>query len=112
MKVLKGCSLALFSFILFLLLTVFGLAFTVNQVALSPTVVNGIIRDTNFADIARMTFESVTSGQTAESLQNQQAIIDTIDSIQSVVKEKLYIAVPDTYDYLLGGSRTPTSRWF
>ncbi len=110
MKVFKGCGLALLCFILFLLLTVFGFAFTINQVALSPGVVNGIIRDIDFADLARMTLEKDTSGQTAASLEMQNAIIDTIDSIQPVVKEKLYIAVHDTYDYLLGGSSSPNLK--
>jgi len=36
MKILKGIALTLLSFILFVSLCVFGIAYTVNQVALNP----------------------------------------------------------------------------
>ncbi|MDD5190520.1 MAG: hypothetical protein PHE50_05705 [Dehalococcoidales bacterium] len=110
MKVLKGCSIALLSFILFFLLTTFGLAFTVNQVALSPSVVNGIIRDIDFAEVARAAFAESDSPKDQQTLDMEKAVVDTLESVQPVVKEKLYIAVHDTYDYLLGGSKTPNLK--
>ena len=110
MKVLKGCALALLGFILFLLLTVFGLTYTINQVALSPGVVNGIINDIDFAELARMTINQDNAGTTEVELEMQSTVIDTIDSIQPVIKEKLNIAVDGAYNYLLGGSQTPNLK--
>jgi len=110
MKVLKGCSLALVGFLLFLFLSVFGVVYTVHQTALSPAVVNGIIRDVDFAEIAQEVFEADSSGQTAAEQEMQTAVIDTIVSIQPVVKEKLYIAVEDIYAYLLGDSSVPNFK--
>ena len=45
MKVLKGCALVFLSLILFLLLCIFGIAFTVNQVALNPHTIEKILND-------------------------------------------------------------------
>jgi len=77
---------------------------------LSPAVVNGIIRDVDFAEIAQEVFRTDSSGQTTEEQEMQAAVIDTIVSIQPVVKEKLYIAVEDTYAYLLGESSVPNFK--
>ena len=107
MKVLKIFSLILLSLILFLLLTVFGFAFTVNQVALNPNAINSIIRDIDIAGIARTEFEQNQSEQSAESKEIEDTVLKTIVDIQPLIKEKLHIAIDDTYAYLLGKNKTP-----
>lgn len=109
MKALKMCALILLSLILFLLLNIFGLAFSVHQVALDPGVVNKIIKEVDFAEIARLILDE-QQGKTYTSPVMQDNIIDTITNFQPVLKEKLKIAVDDSYDYLLGGKRTPNLR--
>jgi hypothetical protein len=101
MKILKGITLGLLSFLLFILLSVFGIVFTVHQVALNPNFITGVINDIDFTEIARETINQEQSGEPLpEDLKN--AIINTIDSIQPVIKNRMAVAIKETYGYMQG----------
>jgi len=106
MKVLKILSLVLLSLILFLLLTTFGFAFTVNQVALNPKAVKGIIKDIDIAALVRSAFEENQTEQSVESLEIQDSVLKTIGDIQPLIKDKLYNTIDNTYAYLMGKNKT------
>ena len=108
MNVLKGIALGIICFLLFLLLTIFGIAYTVHQIALSPAFVTGVINDIDFAQVARETMDRQQQkegeGPPPELV---NAIIDSLEKIQPVLKEKINIAVRQTYDYMLGKTNAP-----
>ena len=61
MKFLKGCALVLLSIILFLMLVIFGVAYTVNQVVLSPHNIEKVLNDINFTQVIQDTINKQTS---------------------------------------------------
>lgn len=107
MKVLKGIALGILCFLLFILLTVFGFAYTAHQIALSPAFINSVIDDIDFAQVARevMTQQQSNGGGPSPELVN--AVVDSLDKAQPVIKQNINIAVRDTYDYLLGKANAP-----
>jgi hypothetical protein len=106
MGFLKGLALGLLSFILFILLTVFGVAFTVNQIALNPNFINSVINDIDFSEIARESIPKQPQGE-GPPPELVDAIIVAVDKIEPVLKEKLNLAVKDTYAYVLGKTSAP-----
>ena len=104
MKALKYGGLVFLCFLLFLSLSIFGLIFTANQIIMSPSVVNSIVRDIDMAELVRDNFKRDPGDQTPEM---QAAIIETINNIQPVIKQNLLIAVRDGYDYIHGRSNVP-----
>ncbi|HEX9897161.1 MAG TPA: hypothetical protein VGA85_05845 [Dehalococcoidales bacterium] len=105
---MKIFGIVILSFLLFILLTIFGFVFSVQQIALSPGFITGVINDIDFSDAARdaLEQEDLTIDEDI-SQELVDAIIDTLDEIEPVLKEKVNIAVRDTYDYLLGKANAP-----
>ena len=106
MKVLKGCALVFLSLILFLLLCIFGIAFTVNQVALNPHTIEKILNDISFSQIIQESLNNQSSGNNI-SPELQTAIVNTIQKMEPVIKQRVGIAIEDTYTYLKGKSNVP-----
>jgi len=108
MNVLKGIALGILCFLLFILLTVFGVAYTVHQIALSPAFVTGVISDTDFAQVARevMAQQQQKDGE-GPPQELVDAVIDSLDKIQPVLKQNINVAVRQTYDYMLGKQNAP-----
>ncbi|MDP2919465.1 MAG: hypothetical protein Q8O43_04510 [Dehalococcoidia bacterium] len=106
MGFLKGLAIGLLSFILFILLTVFGIAFTVNQIALNPNFITGVINEIDFSDLAQemLKQQSQDEGPPPELV---NAVISALDKIEPVLKEKINLAIKDAYAYLLGKSNAP-----
>jgi hypothetical protein len=106
MKNIKGIAIGLLSFSLFILLIIFGVAYTVHQIALNPGFVTGVINDIDFSDITQ---EAIGNDDSFEIIpvDLKNAVIDTIDKIEPAFKANLTIAVNDTYDYLLGKNNAP-----
>lgn len=106
---MKTFGLVLLSILLFILLAVFGLAFSVNQIALNPGFITGVINDIDFSQTARDAIEYQQIHYPDEDFPQElvDAIIDTVDEIEPVIKEKTNIAVRDMYDYLLGRANAP-----
>jgi hypothetical protein len=101
MKILKGCAVSLLSFLFFLSLALFGVAFMVNQTALNPHFVTS---ELNRLDIASLVEETMTSEQpSSDELTTKLA--GTIPEVEPLVKEKTGIVIYSVYDYLLGKSR-------
>jgi len=99
MKILKGCALSFLSFILFLSLCIFGIAYSVDQVALNPHYIVKILNDINFSQIIQETIdEQASNGEISPELQT--ALIDTLRKMEPVIKERIGIALEDTYAYL------------
>ena len=105
---MKTLGIVLLSFLLFILLSVFGLAFTVNQIVLSPSFITGVVNDINFSQTARDILEEQEPNLDEDLPQELvDAIFDTLDQIEPVLKENFNIAVRDTYDYVLGKANAP-----
>jgi len=109
MKVLKGCSLVLMSFILFVLLVIFGFAYTVNHVALNPHYIVKVLNDIDFSQAIRETINE-QSGNQQMSVELQNALVDTFDQMEPVIKARVGIALEDTYAYLKGKGNTPNLK--
>jgi hypothetical protein len=106
MKVLKGCALAFLSFILFLSLCIFGIAFTVNQVVLNPHTIEKILNDVDFSQIIQETISEQNTGE-GSSAELQTALIATLKKMEPVIKQRIGIAIEDTYAYLAGKGDVP-----
>ncbi|MDO9334457.1 MAG: hypothetical protein Q7T57_08055 [Dehalococcoidales bacterium] len=108
---MKTLGIVLLSFLLFILLSVFGLAFTINQIALTPGFITGVIHDIDFSETTRDMLEQqeLTSDKPLSS-ELVDIIIDTLDKIEPVLKENINIAVRDTYDYVLGKANAPNLK--
>ncbi len=106
MKTFKVLALILLSVLLFLSLTIFGLAFTLNSRLLNPNFLNSELEKTDFSEIIQAALSEQEAGEDfPEELMT--AIIDTIDKLEVPVKEQLSAAIDDTYDYLLGKKDQP-----
>ncbi|MFH0768210.1 MAG: hypothetical protein V1932_01425, partial [Chloroflexota bacterium] len=106
MKFLKNLVLTLLSFLLFLSLSVFGLAFMVNSTALDP---GFITSELNRLDISALTQE-VMSEQAQKGDFPQElgtAIVNSITQAEPLIKEKISDATYSIYDYLLGKKQNP-----
>ena len=103
MNVLKGLALSLLGFLLFLSLSVFGLAFTLNMTVLNPDWVVSEMKSLDTSSLAADYFElEVSRGEFSPELGT--ALVNTISRLEPVVKEQLGVATHTIYDYLLGES--------
>ena len=106
MKVLKVLAVCLLSFILFISLIVFGVGYTVNQRALNSRYIIKVIDDIDFSQAIDETInEQVSKGDIPAELQT--ALIDTINKMEPVIKERVGIAIEDAYAHLNGKVATP-----
>jgi hypothetical protein len=104
----KNAAVVLLCIFLFILLFVFGLAFTVNQIALSPGFITGVINDIDFSKTASDLLQTPEYSSDFDMSQElRDTLIDTIDAIEPVLKENIKIAVRDAYNYALGKANTP-----
>jgi hypothetical protein len=109
MKIWKGIALGLLSFVLFFALVVFGIAYTVNQVALNSHYVVKMLNDVDFSQVIQEEIDKqVSSGEIPGELQT--ALIDTLKKMEPVIKERVGIAIEDTYAYLKGKGDTPNLK--
>jgi len=108
MKVVKGLALSLLSFLLFLSLSLFGLAFTLNNTILNP---DFIISEIDELDTSSLAGEFLRE-QAAEAIPEEFGFItpEIIDSIiadaEPWVKEQTDTVIRNGYDYLLGKSES------
>ncbi|OGN87893.1 MAG: hypothetical protein A2Z74_02515 [Chloroflexi bacterium RBG_13_46_9] len=105
---MKNVAVVLLCIFLFKLLFVFGLAFTVNQIALSPGFITGVVYDIDFSKTANDLLQTPEFSPDFDMSQElRDTLIDTLDAIEPVLKENIRIAVRDAYDYALGKANTP-----
>ena len=107
MKILKSFALALLSLILLISLSIFGLAYTVNQVALNSHYMVKTLKDINFADALQEAInQDNTNGDISPQLES--ALVDTLRKTEPVIMGRIGIAIDDTYVYLKGQGSVPS----
>jgi hypothetical protein len=99
---LKNLAVSLFSFFLFLSLTIFGFAFAVKSTALNPDFVTA---ELNRLEISSLVREVVQIENPPGQLDLNKIINQTISDLEPKIKEEAGSAIHSVYDYLLG--RTP-----
>ncbi|MDD5038773.1 MAG: hypothetical protein PHN78_05595 [Dehalococcoidales bacterium] len=100
MKFLKNLVLSLLSFLLFLSLSIFGLAFMLNRTVLNPTFVTA---ELDRLDISTLVDEILTEQTPGEF---KAALVSSIDELEPRLKEELDTAIYSIYDYLLGKNQS------
>ena len=107
MKILKGIALAVLSLILLISLGVFGIAYTVNRVALNSQYMVKTLNDISFADALQEEInQNNTSGDISPELQT--ALVDTLRNTEPVIKDRIGIAIDDSFAYLKGQGNVPS----
>jgi len=106
MTVLKNVALGIISFLLFLSLLIFGLAFMLYSTVLNP---HFLTSEIDGLDITLLVEESLSEETFEQELSEEYktAIVDNIDKIEPLVKEQVNAATDSIYDYLLGKKQNP-----
>jgi len=106
MKFLKGVAIGLLSFLLFLSLSIFGIAFLLNQTVLNP---NFVTSQLDKFDVAALAEEIISEQEDEEAFSEElgTALVDTIAELEPAIREQLYTTLNETYDYLLGKREEP-----
>ncbi|MBA7481155.1 hypothetical protein ES707_16625 [subsurface metagenome] len=106
MKFLKGVAIGLLSFLLFLSLSIFGIAFLINQTVLNP---NFVTSQLDKFDVAALVEEIISEQEDEEAFSEEleTALVDTIGDLEPAIREQLYTTLNETYDYLLGKREEP-----
>ncbi|MFC1991199.1 hypothetical protein ACFLVC_00460 [Chloroflexota bacterium] len=99
MTFLKNLTVGLLSFLLFLSLTVFGLAFMLKGTALNPDFVTS---EMDRLEVTSLLEEFLYIEPTPELPDLDETIHDAVSNIEPLVKEELGSVIHSTYDYLLG----------
>ena len=105
MKVLKGLVLSLLSFLLFLSIAVFGIAFTVKSTVLNPDFIVAEADKINVSSLAKEVAEEQIGGQLPPELEFlKEDIFNVIADFEPTIKEMLRDGIYSFYDFLLGKS--------
>ena len=105
MNVLKGLLLSLLSFLLFLSLAVFGIAFTLNSTLLNPEFVSAEVDKLDLSVIVSELVEEQIMGQLPpEAAFLKEDIQSIIADFEPQIKEQADAAIYSSYDFLLGKS--------
>jgi hypothetical protein len=104
MKVLKGFTLGLLSFLLFVSLCIFGLAFTLNKTVLSPKWITTQLNTLDVSTLVEEVLNNPAIGQFPGEM--KPAIIDTVTRLEPDVKKQTNTAIYLIYDYLNGKNET------
>lgn len=106
MNVFKGMVLGLLCFLLFLSLSVFGLAFTVDRTVLNPGFFAG---ELDKLDITAIIEEIASEPMTLEDFppELKTALFSSISRLEPLIKEEVSATVSHVYDYLLGKNESP-----
>jgi len=104
MKVLKALALSLMGFLLFLSLSIFGLAFMLKNTVLDPDFVVSELDKLDLSLLAGEAIdEQVSRGEFSPELGT--ALVNTVTRLEPKVKEQVGVATGTVYDYLLGKSQ-------
>ncbi|MCK4388154.1 MAG: hypothetical protein KAW00_05215, partial [Dehalococcoidia bacterium] len=106
MKFLRGLGLILLSLLLFLSLSIFGLAFLLNNTVLSPKFITSELDRFDMSSLA----EEVISQQISEEEFPEElrtVLADIVPKVEPLVKEQLGAATYSIFDYLLGKRESP-----
>ena len=106
MKFLRGLGLILLSLLLFLSLSIFGLAFLLNNTVLSPKFITSELDRFDMSSLA----EEVISQQIPEEEFPEElrtVLADTIPKVEPLLKDQVGAATYSIFDYLLGKRESP-----
>jgi len=105
MKFLKGLALGLLSFLLFLSLSIFGLAFMLNNTILNP---DFVVSEVDRLDIPSLAGELLSEQIPTEEFPEEFgiAIGNTITELEPWIKEQASAVIYSSYDYLMGRSQS------
>lgn len=107
MKVLKGFGLVILSFLLFLSLSVFGIAFMINSTLLNPDFVAAEVDKIDVsALVIELTEEQIGEQLPQEALFLKEAFYEVIADQEPWLKEQVNAAIYSGYDYFLGKSES------
>jgi len=103
MKFVKGLALSLLSFLLFLSLSIFGLALTLNNTILNP---DFVVSELDRLDISSLTKELLSEQIPPEEELIAEVLTDTIADLEPWIKEQVNTVIYSSYDYLMGRSQS------
>jgi hypothetical protein len=104
-KVLKGFGTGILSFLLFLSLSVFGIAFMLNSTLLNPDFVADELDKLDVTALVKELTEEQISEQLPEEVSFiKEDLYDIISEQEPWLKEQLNTAIYSGYDYFLGKS--------
>jgi len=104
MKFRKGLDLAILGFLLFLSLSVFGLALMLNQTILNPGFVASEVNKLDISSLAEeFLAEQIPQGGETYMV---EAVNDTIADLEPWIKEQVSTVIYSGYDYLEGRSQS------
>ncbi len=106
MKFLKGLALSLLGFLLFLSLSLFGLAFTLNSTVLNPNFMTSEINRLEINSLVKDFLSRQAPGQGLPK-EYETALINILTKLEPQIKENLGVNINSTYDYLLGEKTSP-----
>jgi len=107
MKVLKGFGLVILSFLLFLSLSVFGIAFMINSTLLNPDFVAAEVDKIDVsALVIELTEEQIGEQLPEEALFLKEAFYEVISDHEPWLKEQVNAAIYSGYDFFLGKSES------
>lgn len=107
MSFLKGLGTFILSFLLFLSLTVFGIAYLLHSTLLNPDFVAAQVDRIDVSELARDFTEEKIIGELPDEVSFlEDAIFDVIDDQEPWLKEQSRMAIYTAYDFLLGKSDT------
>jgi hypothetical protein len=105
MNVLKGLGVGILSFLLFLALSVFGIAFMLNSTLLNPDfIATEVDKIEVSAMIREMTEEQIGEQLPEELIFLKEAVYNFVSDHELWLKEQLNIAIYSGYDFFLGKS--------
>jgi len=103
MKLLKGLALTLLSLLLFLSLSIFGLALTLNNTILNP---DFVVSELDRLDISSLAKEFISEQIPPEEELMAEVLDDTIADLEPWIREQVSDSVYSSYDYLIGRSQS------
>ena len=106
---LKALTLGLLSFLLFLSISIFGLAFTLDRTVLNPGFLTSELDRLDISSILEETIdEQITSEDLPQGLKT--ALVNSTRRLEPLLKEEIGIIIDHVYDYLLGRNDSPDMR--
>ena len=105
MKILKGFGVSILSFLLFVSLIIFSLAFWINSTALSPCFLTSELNKLDFPSLLQGMLAQQNQGGLSPELQT--AAVNYTKKLEPQIKKQLDIAIYSVYDYLLGKKANP-----
>ena len=105
MNVLKGLALGLLIFLLVLSLSIFGVAFLLNQTILNPTFVSSEI---NKLDVPLLAEELLSEQIPEEDFPEEfgAVLVNTITDLEPWIQQQVTDGIYSSYDYLSGRSQS------